>query len=234
MPPSNAVPARVERFSNGGKAIAVDVFLPPAAGRHPACLMLYGTFGLLPEYRDDILSFAEALTESGIATLLPHYFDRTGTSPGPDALLEIGQQLAAWRETCADALLFARDHDRVDAGRLGLIGFSLGGHLALSLGMTPPAGVTLKCVVDFFGPVVSPPLAGNRAAMPPVLIHHGDRDALVAAADSLQLVAELKAAGKTEGVGYTFIRYPAQGHGFVGADLVSARAKTVEFVSAVL
>jgi dienelactone hydrolase len=122
----------------------------------------------------------------------------------------------------------------VDAGRLGILGFSLGGHFALSQAMAPPSGISLKCVVDFFGPVVNPPLTGNRAAMPPVLIQHGEQDDLVKISDSQQLVTELRAAGKTEGVGYTLMTYRDQGHGFSGTDLVAARSKTVEFLANIL
>src|SRR6185436_7692321 len=120
MPAKNAATPTVEHFVSAGTSIPVDVFLPAAAGRHPACVILYGTFGLLPKYRDDILSFGEALAEKNVVALLPHYFERTGTAPGPEALLAIGQHLSSWRTTCAEALLMARDHPRVQAGRLGI------------------------------------------------------------------------------------------------------------------
>ena len=224
----------VDRFVSDAVTIDVDVFAPAGSGRHPAAVILYGTFGLLPEYRDDILSFGEALAAKGIAAYLPHYFDRTNTAPGPEAFGAIGRHYAAWRRTCGDALLYARSHALADSGRMGVLGFSLGGHFALSLAMTPPGGVNLKCAVDFFAPVINPPLTGNPAAMPPVLIHHGERDNLVSIEDSRRLVSDLRAAGKTEGVGYTLLTYRDQGHSFAGADLVTARTKTVEFLASIL
>ena len=81
MATSPATPA-LDRFVSGGTSIDIDVFTPAGTGRHPSTLILYGTFGLLPEYRDDILSFGEALAAKGIVAFLPHYFDRTGTQPG--------------------------------------------------------------------------------------------------------------------------------------------------------
>lgn len=208
--------------------------MPASPGRHPGCLILHGTFGLLPEFRPDIVSFAEALAEAGVVAVLPHYFDRTATPAGPNILPLIPQLLPDWLATCGDALLFARNHPRIDAGRLAMIGFSLGGHIVLTLGMAPPEGTTLKCVVDFFGPTLAPRLRGDRAALPPVQIHHGVADTLVPIVESEQLVSELRAVGKTDGLGYQLLRYPGQGHRFTGEDLDRSRARTVEFVSTAL
>lgn len=55
-----------DRFVCDGITIGVDVFTPPGSGRHPAAVVFYGTFGLLPRYRDDILSFGTALAAKGI------------------------------------------------------------------------------------------------------------------------------------------------------------------------
>jgi dienelactone hydrolase len=226
MPPTS------ERYTSNGHPITVEVFSPATPGRHAGCLILHGTFGLLPEYRADIVSFGEALAGSGVVAMLPHYFERTGTTPGQEAAQVITQHLPDWLAACRDALLFARNDARVDSGRLGVIGFSLGGHLALDLGMSPPSGITLKCVVDFFGPTQAPPLRGNRSALPPLQIHHGANDTLVPITESEHLVTQLRAAGKTEGLGYHFTKYPGQGHGFTGSALNASRASTVTFVTA--
>lgn len=228
------MPSTRESYTSQSHAIAADVFTPPASGRHPACLVLHGTFGLLPEYRAGLFSFAQTLADAGVLAVLPHYLERTGTPPGPSAELAIAQSLSDWVSACADGLVFAANHTRVDAGRLGAIGFALGGHIAMTLAMSPPPGTTLKCVVDFFGPTLAPKLAGRRASMPPLQIHHGTGDEIVDIAESEQLVNELRAAGKVKGLGYEFFRYPHQGHGFSGADLVSSRVRTVAFVKASL
>ena len=134
------MPAHTEHFNSGTRPISLDVFLPTTRGRHPAALILHGTFGLLPEYRPDIVAFAEALAGSGTVAMLPHYFDRTGTAAGLDAGAAIPSHLEEWKEACGDALTFARGHASVDPGRLAVIGFSLGGHLALDLAMAPRSG----------------------------------------------------------------------------------------------
>jgi dienelactone hydrolase len=118
-----------ESFPSAGTPIAADVFIPTAAGRHPAVLILHGTYGLRPEVRDDLESFAEALVEKRIAAVIPHHFEKTGTVAGDDTLTAIGSELPSWQTTCCDVLQFMRGHSGVDAARLGVIGFSLGGHL---------------------------------------------------------------------------------------------------------
>jgi dienelactone hydrolase len=228
------MPAHSEHFTSGDRPIEVEVFVPTASGRRPAVLVLHGLFGLMPQYRPGIVSFAEALANKGIAAAIPHYLERTDTAPGPDAGMVMHKRLPEWKAACGDALVYLRDRFGVDAGRLGALGFSLGGHLALGLGMSPPTGTNPKCVVDFFGPTSDPPLGGDRAALPPVLIHHGTDDKLVPFADSVSLVGELRAAGKTEGLGYQFIPYKGQGHGFTGPDLDRSRTATVEFFAGVL
>jgi len=70
--------------------------------------------------------------------------------------------------------------------------------------------------------------------MPPVLIHHGTTDEIVRIQHSVHLVTELKAAGRTEGVGYEFITYPKQGHGFTGDALTASRTRTVGFLEGIL
>ena len=110
MPTGTTLPATVEHFVSGGRPITIDLFLPKSGGRHPACLILHGTFGLLPQYRADIVSFGEALAENGVVAAMPHYFERTGTAPGTNAGFSIPQHLAAWKATCGDALAFTRGH----------------------------------------------------------------------------------------------------------------------------
>ena len=223
----------IERFSSGGQVVPLEVFLPAAAlSRCKAVLMLHGSFGLLPPYRSDIVSFAQALAARGVAAAMPHYLDATGTAPGVGVFALIAQHGPAWRQACSDALASMAKDARFDASHLGILGFSLGANLALSLAMDPPAGTQLRCVVDFFGPTQG--LPAHWARLPPVLIFHGTDDRLVAPSESHHLVAQLESAGKKKGQGYVFESYQGQGHGFKGAALAKSRDETVEFVNKML
>ena len=73
-----------------------------------------------------------------------------------------------------DAITFASQHASVDANRIGLLGFSLGSYLALSVASVEPR---VKVVVEFFGGM--PEELHGFTRMPPVLILHGEDDRVV-------------------------------------------------------
>ena len=223
-----------ESFKSGGHDVALEVFMPASSGRNPGVLILHGSFGLKPQYRADIVSFAEAFAMIGIAASIPHYLDSTedGTTSGIDIMKLIPEKRPSWRQACSDALTLMANDARFDAKRLGILGFSLGGNLALSLAMAPPAGTNLKCIVDFFGPTQ---LLENRwSKLPPVLIFHGTEDDSVDLSASVHLVAQLEKAGKKKGQDYIFEKYKDEGHGFKDPKLTKSRVRTVEFITKTL
>jgi dienelactone hydrolase len=222
------MPKAPEEYPSGGKKIQIEMKMPNGAGNHPAVLVLHGTFGLELPFGPAIDSFGDALVAKGIGAAIPRYFESTGTIGGPGVgPQDIVTNLPAWRRACSDALTFLAAHQGVDNHHLGLLGFSLGGHLSLDLGMAPPAGVALKCVVDFFGPTIG--MEGTWSALPPVLIHHGDEDRDVPIAHSTHLVQKLKGAGKVEGRDYKLIKYPGQTHAFTASALSDSRDASVAF-----
>jgi len=219
-----------ESFSTGRATAPIEVFVPDAKPARRAVLVLHGSAGIGREYHDDIASFAEALVAKQIAAAIPHYFVPSPPRPGEDPIGSIATHYVAWKKTCSDALTFMGGDPRFDPTRLAVIGFSLGGHFALTLGLAAHPGVTLKCIVDFFGPTLAPPLQGRFAQMPPVQIHHGEDDTTVYPRESEALIAELTKAGKRKGKDFVFEPYPKQTHRFDSAALAKARAATVEFI----
>jgi dienelactone hydrolase len=219
-------------FSSNGQTVTLDVFPVASAGKHPAVLILHGSFGLMPQYKADIVSFADALLAEGISSAMPYYLQSTKTDPGLGVLELIPKNSPTWRQACSDALTVMVGDGRFDIARLGILGFSLGGHLALSLAMDPPSGINLKCVVDFFGPTQS--LEPHWSRMPSVLVFHGSADTLVYPSESEYLVAQLEAVGKKKGRDYFYEPSKGEAHGFKGAELTKSRGATVEFFKKML
>jgi hypothetical protein len=116
--------------------------------------------------------------------------------------------------------------------KMGLLGFSLGGHLALRRAKMG-GGVRVKAAVEFFAPITMPPfhgLGGDIDKLPPTQIHHGNADELVPPEESDKLKQSLLKAGKLEGRDFEVHIYPGEGHGFKGAAAVtSSRQRTGDF-----
>ncbi len=205
-------------YESQGKTIAVDRFEPDGPGRHPAVLLIHGAGGLKGGvvFRE----YALLLARRGYVAHVVHYFDRTGDEVAkvPSSL----QNFSAWRAAVADAISHAAAQPNVDPGRIGLVGFSLGAYLSLSLATDDPR---VAVVVDYFGGLPEV-LARDVNAMPPVLILHGERDRIV----PVQAARDLERMLKQKGGPYEIHIYPDQGHGFRGDDSRDALDRTVAFL----
>jgi carboxymethylenebutenolidase len=226
-------------FDSGGKHISVELFLPAMAGLHPAIVVAYGTEGLGVILDHDagaaIRDFARHLATEGFVALIPHFFERTSTPEGFQTVIPAydAPHRDEWLDTLGDCLKFAVSRTtEVDKNRLGLLGFSLGGHLALRRAKIGTSRA-IRAVVEFFAPISSPPFSGlgdHLGDLPPVQIHHGASDQIVPNTQSDELERLLVAAGKVKGVDYERHNYPGEGHGFRGAAAIKAsKRSTADF-----
>lgn len=207
LPAGADSPGRHDRpFDSGGMRIPMDRYAPPRPGRHPAIVLLHGSGGLAGN-RDWIEARVKALADRGYVVFVPHYFARTGTrSP---QLITIVKNLSAWVDTVHDALSVVAADPDVDAGRLGVMGLSLGSFVALA---EATGDRRVKAVAELFGGL-SPAYAGAAERLPPVLILHGERDTTV----SVRWAYRLRDLLEQHRRPFEMHVYPDQGHGFVGA-----------------
>jgi acetyl esterase/lipase len=120
----------------------IDVYTPDGAGPHPVVVLIHGGFWRLPWGRDQMLGLVSDLLGRGFAAVNVEY-------------RRLGEDGAGWPGTCEDIVsalsvmagegkeedrtgadpgtgLHLVDLDlRLDLGRVGLVGHSAGGHLAL-------------------------------------------------------------------------------------------------------
>jgi carboxymethylenebutenolidase len=200
-----------DTFGSGGKSVAVERFEPAAPGKYPAVLLLHSLDGLENACGFVYRLAAEKCAARGYVVLLVHYFDRTGTGAKElPALREPflrwakGQRLQdderqtsaahfeAWTDAVRDAVRYARARPNVDGTRVGLVGFSLGAFLALSV--AAEEDLEIAAVVDFFGGLPEERRARLRK-LPPALILHGDQDQTVPVREARLLADWLTAHG---------------------------------------
>ena len=205
-------------FDSGGRSIALDAFLPESNGhRHPAVIGLHGSGGGYATMLDP----AAMLAAHGFAVYVLHYFDRTGTTGVADKQTAI-RNFPAWGKTLWDAISHVALQPQVDAERIGLLGFSLGAYLALSVASVD---TRVKTVIDFFGGFPKEMKFFMRRLCP-TLILHGDADPTVPVEEAHHLRQMLEGRN----VPYEMQIYPGVGHDFRGEIWDDARRRTLAFL----
>jgi len=188
----------------------------PARASGPGVLVLAEWWGLVDHIRD----VCDRLARAGFVALAPDLY-RGATATDPDAAARLMMDLEVPRaardlEAAVMALL---SESAVAGGTLGVVGFCMGGQLALL------AGTKIRrigAVVDCYGihPKVTLDLSGLAA---PVLGIFAERDTFVPPAAVRRLEAELRAAGKRA----DFHIFPERDHAFLNdtrADVYDAAA----------
>ncbi len=204
-------------FQSGNKPIRLDAYLPDSAEKLPTVLALYGSGGGAAGMGEP----ATMLASQGFAVVVLHYFDRTGTTQIADKKA-IFRNFPAWGKTVWDAVSHIEQHPRVDAKQIGLLGFSLGAYLALSVASVDPR---VKAVVEFFGGLPREMRFFMRRLCP-VLILHGEVDPTV----PVQEAYDLQNLLEKKGIPYEMKIYPGAGHGFRNEDWRDAGMRTLQFL----
>jgi carboxymethylenebutenolidase len=203
-------------FVSDGHSITAEQFLPKAPGRHPAIIALHGSGGIREGWAEQP---ARLMAGQGYAVFVVHYFERTGTVWADHDTTRTN--FPNWMRAVRDAIAFAAQHASVDANRIGLLGFSLGAYLALSVASVEPR---VKAVVEFFGGM--PEELHGFTHMPPVLILHGEEDRVVLVTEATRLQRLLERTSTP----YEMKLYPSAGHGFNGSQLFDAGQRTIQFL----
>lgn len=205
-------------FKSGEAMIPAELFDATGTPNGGVVVIAYGSDGMTDDLNGPwatmIREYADELSRKGFATIIPYYFAKTGTEPGISALEQIPIHVDAWQATVGDAITHAKTLPGVVASRIGLLGFSLGGHICLRL------RAQTRVLVAFFAPV----LQGLGSAVLTTLhaqVHHGLADNTVPSADAKRIDGLLKGEGATS----ELFLYDAAGHGFAGNDAKNSTAR---------
>ncbi|HLI26268.1 MAG TPA: dienelactone hydrolase family protein [Chloroflexota bacterium] len=210
----------------GGAALPAVLLRSGAAGG-PAVLLVHDMFGATPFYQQ----LGGRLAAAGYRVLLPELFHREGPLPA----LTREAAYARWRQFDERRALeelqaaldwLAAQGGAAASGRLGTMGFCLGGTLVLDLAALRRDLAT----VCFYGfPAAGAHTHARSAPAPleladrlqgPILGFWGDQDEPVGFANVVRLRDELL----RHGVDFECVVYPGVGHAFMGAPIVAPTA----------
>jgi dienelactone hydrolase len=228
----------VENYTDhNGKSIDVEVFDPDLGSDAPCVVVLHGTRGLHPPFGESIRDLARAIKSIGIVAVIPHYLQTTDTSAATDikgdfvVTADFARHQGKWIQSIASCIEDLQSRPSITAGRIGLLGLSMGGHIALQLSKLA-GGPDISAVVEFFAPIRHAvfEIGSNISDIPPVHIHHGLADSVVHPEQSEILVDLLRQEGKTLDIDYKYWKYPGEQHGFQTQKAIDdSTSRTVAF-----
>jgi carboxymethylenebutenolidase len=178
----------------------------PESGSGPGVIVIQEWWGL----NDQIKSVAERLATEGFVALAPDLY-RGAHASEPDEAAKIMMSLNLERATkdLSGAVDFLAAHDAVAGDGVGVIGFCMGGGVALWLATLRPDQV--KAVVPFYGIIpweAAQPDYSKLAAV--VQGHYAENDDFANPESVRALDAQLKGLGKQA----EFFEYPGTEHAF--------------------
>ncbi len=166
------------------------------------------------------LQFAQLLANQEFSVFVPHFFEPSGITWAAPSTIE--REFLNWMKIISASIDFASQQPQANPDRIGLIGFSLGAYLSLSLAVEQPR---IKAVVEFFGGMPDH-FADRLNHFPPVLILHGKKDTVVPVTEAQKLATLLD----SRQLPYEMQLYSSAGHGFGPLDMMDAGRRAYFFL----
>jgi carboxymethylenebutenolidase len=191
---------RTMSFRSSDTRIAMDEYAAAAAAHaQSAVVLLYGSGGLRSS-AFPYATYARIFVANDRLVYLPHFLDVTHGSAAQPQL-----HYAIWARAVRDALSAIHSRTALPLNRTFLVGYSLGASVALSVGAREP---DLAGLVVWSGSL--PDLYADVRRLPPLLILHGARDAVIPESNARQL-AQLCALRQFS---CQLTIFPGEGHAF--------------------
>ena len=211
-----------EKVTTPDGAMPVYVAEPTAAGRRPAVIVIMEAFGLNAHIED----VTRRIAAEGYVALAPDIYwrslpdNKVGYDELPKAIGlmqkvndgKVVQDLGA----ALDAL---GKRPNVNAAKVGVTGFCMGGRLAFLLAAELPGRIA--AAAPFYGGGIAALLPKAEKIRAPLYLFFGEKDVFIPQDQVKAIDAKLKELGKS----YTLKNYTGADHGFFCNDRVSYNAK---------
>ena len=202
-----------EKVTVDNSSMGLYVAQPEGGGPFPAIVVV--------QNQDGVKSFTQEMTrraaEGGFVAVAPQLYHREGEPNTPEETANF-KNFRRDTHVISDinaTVQFLRGCTNVDASRLGVIGFCMGGRVAF---LMAAASKSFKAAVDFYGGGVYSKWGADRPAPAelathvscPIQGHFGELDKNPPPDEMRTLDAELRRLGKD----HEFFFYPDAPHGF--------------------
>jgi carboxymethylenebutenolidase len=189
--------------SLGGEASGY-LSLPTSHGNHPAIIVVQEWWGL----DDWIKAQADRFAAKGYVAIAPDLY-RGNVAKDMNQAHELSRGLPHDRAMAdlKNAFKYLATRKDVDAKRIGVVGWCMGGGFALDLGLAEPR---IAATVINYGHLVADP-AAVKPLTSPILGNFGEKDQGIPPTDVEAFEKALKAAGKSSDIKI----YPGAGHAFM-------------------
>jgi carboxymethylenebutenolidase len=189
-----------------------------ASGKLPAVIVVMEAFGL----NDNIKKIAERIAAEGYEVIAPNFYYRAGGKVvGYDQLQDAIGLMVGWTDAQVvedvRATVNALQADPgVDADRIGISGFCMGGRVSYLATCEIPA---IRAAVPFYGggiagqqfaPGASAPVAKTAKMRGAIQLHFGEKDSYIPPA----AIDEIRQALEREKKDFELHVYKGAGHGF--------------------
>jgi carboxymethylenebutenolidase len=203
-----------------GSSMPLYLSVPDSGLQVPGIVVVHGQSGLEGFIKDTTHMFAQL----GYAAVAPNLYHRDP----PDCKDDYPTRKARLRDPSIirdieGAIAFLKNHPRVDSGKLGIVGFCMGGRLVY---LMSAASKDLKAGVMFYGSSTMVPFGDGPSPFErtgeigcPIQGHFGADDQNPSPQDMRKLDAELSKYGKP----HEFHTYAGAAHAFVNTGSTNYR-----------
>ncbi|ALA57841.1 dienelactone hydrolase family protein [Nitrospira moscoviensis] len=191
-----------------GQVMTVRAFVaaPQTKEKRPAVIVVQEWWGLT----DHIKDIAKRYAAEGYVAIAPDLYSRLGNALTTDPT-EAGKLMNTLKQEdglndLSATVTYLQSVPEVNAARIGVTGFCMGGSYALMLPCVNPA---IKAAAPFYGQVPNPDTPLQKLACP-ILYIYGEDDGWITKADVQRLAAALKKYNKQGEIK----TYPGAPHAF--------------------